>query len=39
VLAADLDRLRQVDTARLNDLLDTLAVFPGARVVEPEEDL
>jgi hypothetical protein len=38
VLADDLERLRDFDDQRLRDLLDALAVFPGARIaaVDPE---
>jgi hypothetical protein len=38
VLASDLDRLRTFDEQRLRDVLDALAVFPGARLgqLEPE---
>jgi hypothetical protein len=34
VLADDLEHLRDVDDRRLNDLLDVLVHFPGARIVE-----
>jgi hypothetical protein len=38
VLADDLERLRNLDDQRLQDLLEALAVFPGARIaaLEPE---
>jgi hypothetical protein len=38
VLADDLERLRDFTDQRLNDLLDVLSVFPGARLgqLEPE---
>jgi hypothetical protein len=34
VLADDLERLRDFDDRRLNDLLDVLIYFPGARIAE-----
>src|SRR5262245_3763195 len=37
VLAADLERLRGFDGGRLHELLDTVAVFPGARIADPDQ--
>ena len=34
ILAADLEQLRDVDDQRVGDLLDVLAVFPGARLAQ-----
>jgi hypothetical protein len=39
LLAADLERLRDVDDQRLGDLLDLLAVFPGARLAQLEPEV
>jgi hypothetical protein len=38
VLAADLEQLRALDDRRVNDLLDTLAAFPGARLADLEPE-
>jgi hypothetical protein len=38
VLADDLERLRAFDDQRLRDVLDVLAVFPGARLAPPDPE-
>jgi hypothetical protein len=38
VLADDLERLRDFDDRRLNDLLDVLIYFPGARIAERDPE-
>jgi hypothetical protein len=39
VLADDLERLRDFDDRRLNNLLDVLVHFPGARIAALDQEV